>query len=764
MIMNQELQEKRVLIVEDSESKISLMINDSILRLMNELMEKEITTERIYSGEEAMPVIANDMDFDCFLVATDMDFEKKKDHITLKLLKEIRKRQASVPVFLLADRENTSRKLNSSIMALANEFVWILEDSPRFIAGRIESAIARYRRELLPPLMKAIWEYNEQYHEYSWAAPGHQGGTGFTNTPAGKKFYDFYGENLFRTDTGIERSSIGSLLDHEGAFEKSEAFAAETFGATRSYSVVVGTSGSNRTIMQAVLTDNDVAVCDRNCHKSIEQGLILSGAKPVYMLPTRNRYGIIGPVSEGEMKQESIRKKIMDSPIIRNRTRKPAYAVLTNCTYDGICYNTAKVQAELEQSVDHIHFDEAWYAYARFNRMYRDHYAMRGDPRAHRGATIYATHSTHKLLNALSQSSYIHVRKGRNYVDFDRFNQAYMMQSTTSPLYAICASNDIAVKMMAECGSSLTDEVIGEAVDFRQALARLEREFREKDSWFFTPWNPPEVFDPDTGKKYAFADAPRELLIHEQECWRLNPGETWHGFPDLKHNWAMLDPIKVSILSPGMKDDGSLDQTGVPAALVSSYLYQEGIVPTRTTDFQIMFLFSMGITKGKWGTLLNTLLNFREYYESNAPLEKVLPDLAAQYPDIYGNCGLKELSDQMFQYLKEHQPDKFLNKAFETLPEPVITPREAYMKIVADQVEFVSSDDLAGRIAANSLIPYPPGIPMIISGERFGNRDCAQIAYLHALEAWGKAFPGFEHVIEGTRSCDGKYQVMCVKE
>ena len=169
MIMNQELQEKRVLIVEDSESKISLMINDSILRLMNELMEKEITTERIYSGEEAMPVIANDMDFDCFLVATDMDFEKKKDHITLKLLKEIRKRQASVPVFLLADRENTSRKLNSSIMALANEFVWILEDSPRFIAGRIESAIARYRRELLPPLMKAIWEYNEHNHVYSFS-------------------------------------------------------------------------------------------------------------------------------------------------------------------------------------------------------------------------------------------------------------------------------------------------------------------------------------------------------------------------------------------------------------------------------------------------------------------------------------------------------------------------------------------------------------------------------------------------------------------
>ena len=762
--MNHELQSKHVLIVEDTESRVSISMNTVISRLIEELADKEIYSERIFSEQEAIPIVSNDMDFDAFLVATDMDFDKEEENTALKLLKRIRCRQPAVPVFLLADREATSRKLDEKIMELANEFVWIMEDSPRFIAGRIEAAIIRYRKNLLPPLMKAIWEYNENNHEYSWAAPGHQGGTGFTKTPAGRKFYDFYGENLFRTDTGIERSSIGSLLDHEGAFAKSEAFAAKVFGADRSYSVVVGTSGSNRTIMQAVLSENDIAVCDRNCHKSIEQGLILSGARPVYMLPSRNRYGIIGPVRRSEMTPEAIGRKIVESPIIRNRTKKPVYAVLTNCTYDGICYNAAKVQKELEQSVDHLHFDEAWYAYARFNRMYRDHHAMRGDPKTHHGATLYATHSTHKLLNALSQSSYIHVRKGRNYVDFDRFNQAYMMQSTTSPLYAICASNDISAKMMDECGSSLTREVIEEAVDFRQALARIERGFKKENSWFFTPWNPPEVVDPATGEKFEFADAPRDLLVKEQSCWRLVPGETWHGFPDLDHEWAMLDPIKVSILSPGMNDDGTLQDHGVPAALVSYYLYQEGIVPTRTTDFQIMFLFSMGITKGKWGTLLNTLLKFREFYETNAPISEVLPELAEQFPEYYADMGVRDLSDDMFDYLRKEKPGEVLNKAFETLPEPVISPREAYMKIVTNDVEFVTSDDLAGRITANSLIPYPPGIPMMMSGERFGITDSPQIAYLHALESWGKRFPGFEHVTEGTRVVDGKYQVLCLKE
>ncbi|MBO5689845.1 MAG: arginine decarboxylase, partial [Lentisphaeria bacterium] len=509
------------------------------------------------------------------------------------------------PVFLLADRAMTIQALSADLMQLAAEFIWILEDSPEFIAGRIAGAVSRFRKHLLPPLMAAICEYNETHHEYSWAAPGHQGGVGFTKNPVGKKFYDFYGENLFRTDTGIERTSIGSLLDHSGAFAASEAFAAQTFGADRSFSVVAGTSGSNRTIMQICLAEGETAVCDRNCHKSIEQGLILTGAKPVYMLPTRNCYGIIGPVPPAEMTPQAIRAKIQSSPLYPDPDKKAAYGVLTNCTYDGICYNAVKAEILLEQSVRRIHFDEAWYGYARFHPVYRNHYAMRGNPAEHRGATIFATHSTHKLLNALSQASYIHIRQGDDPISFARFNQAYMMHATTSPLYAICASNDIASAMMNDSGESLTEEVIAEAVDFRQALARLHRDFSRRGTWFFRPWNNDRITDPRSGKTWHFADAPRELLIRNQHCWKLTPGDRWHAFSDLPEEWVMLDPIKVSILGPGMDETGKMQNHGVPAALVSNYIYYEGIVPTRTTDFQLMFLFSMGITKGKWGTPLN---------------------------------------------------------------------------------------------------------------------------------------------------------------
>lgn len=749
--IDRELKTRRVLVVGDMELEEHHMIMKAVQRLEDTLRGRNIQVITADSPEEAFPLVSTDMDIDAFLIACNTN---SGSSAPVNLLRHLRARQGKIPVFLLAERAATIRHLTPAFLDLADELVWIFEDSPEFIAGRIECAMERSRARILPPLMKAISDYNEHHHEYSWAAPGHQGGVGFTKSPAGRKFLDFYGENLFRTDTGIERSSIGSLLDHEGAFGESEKLAAKIFGADLSFSGIVGTSGSNRTIMQGCLTQEDIALCDRNCHKSIEQGLILTGATPVYMLPTRNAYGIIGPVPPSQMNPDSVKEKIK----VIDRKDHPAYAVVTNCTYDGLCYNAKAVEDLLKQSSDRIHFDEAWYGYARFHPLYHDHFAMRDD--AEREATVFATHSTHKLLNALSQASYIHIRNGRKgAVDFDRFNQAYMMHTTTSPLYAICASNDIAGAMMQDCGNSLIAEVIGEAVDFRQACAGIYRESQKDGSWFFKVWNAETVTH--QGETYDFADAPREILIREQDCWKLKKGDRWHGFKDLEcDDWVMIDPVKVSILSPGMDADGVMAEHGVPASLVSAFLYQRGIVPTRTTDFQIMFLFSMGITKGKWGTLLNTLLDFRKFYEDGTTVGECLPEL----PEMYRDISLRDLGNDMFDFLKKYKPGEQLDRAFSQLPEMLLTPRAAYSQLVRGNVESVVSDHLAGRIAATSLIPYPPGIPMIMSGERFGKHDDPMIAYLHALEEWNRKFPGFEHVIEGAMWQDGKYSMLCVKE
>ncbi len=610
----------KVLIVESEFLHQDTWVGNAVERLADALSQQNVTVIKSTSFDDGFAILSSNEAIDCLMFSYQMEHPDEHQNVR-QLIGKLHERQQNVPVFLLGDREKALAAMDRDLLELVDEFAWILEDTADFIAGRAVAAMTRYRQQLLPPLFSALMKYSD-IHEYSWAAPGHQGGVGFTKTPAGRFYHDYYGENLFRTDMGIERTSLGSLLDHTGAFGESEKYAARVFGADRSWSVVVGTSGSNRTIMQACMTDNDVVVVDRNCHKSIEQGLMLTGAKPVYMVPSRNRYGIIGPIYPQEMQPETLQKKISESPLTKDKAgQKPSYCVVTNCTYDGVCYNAKEAQDLLEKTSDRLHFDEAWYGYARFNPIYADHYAMRGEPGDHNGPTVFATHSTHKLLNALSQASYIHVREGRGAINFSRFNQAYMMHATTSPLYAICASNDVAVSMMdGNSGLSLTQEVIDEAVDFRQAMARLYKEFTADGSWFFKPWNKEVVTDPQTGKTYDFADAPTKLLTTVQDCWVMHPGESWHGFKDIPDNWSMLDPIKVSILAPGMGEDGELEETGVPAALVTAWLGRHGIVPTRTTDFQIMFLFSMGVTRGKWGTLVNTLCSFKRHYDANTPL------------------------------------------------------------------------------------------------------------------------------------------------
>lgn len=757
----------KVLIVEEGLAHLDSAVGRSAQTLADELVERGVQVISAFSYDDGLATIVSDASIHTVLVSWHLKGEGVNgERPAMALLRVLHERHEKVPVFLVTATSEGVAGITEEVMDLVDEFIWMLEDTAEFISGRIIAAMQRYREQLLPPFAAALARYS-QLREHSWSAPGHQGGIGFTKLPVGRMFFDFYGENLFRTDMGIERGALGSLLDHTGPIGESERYAARVFGAHRSYSVVGGTSESNRTIMQACMKEGDVVVCDRNCHKSIEQGLMLTGALPVYLVPTRNRYGIIGPIHPEEMAPETIQKKIADSPLTRDaKNKKPVYAVLTNCTYDGMCYNAAMAQDLLGKSSNRVHFDEAWYGYARFNPMYKDHFAMRDDPSTHRpdDPTVFATHSTHKLLTALSQASYIHIRDGRDAIDHERFNQSYMMHATTSPLYAIIASNDIASAMMdGNGGRMLTTDVIKEAVQFRQAVGRAYKRHSAAGDWFFKPWNAETVRDPASGKTYAFEEAPLELLVYDQDCWRLHPSDTWHGFTGLKNNWCMLDPVKVSLLTPGMGDDGKLLDNGIPAELFTAYVGRFGLVPTRTTDFQVMFLFSVGITKGKWATLINTLLSFKRFYDENAPLVEVLPELVKAHPERYGHLGLHDLGDEMFAFIKRHNPGAVLNAAYETIPKPDMSPRIAFQSIVTGELELVPAEALAGRTAANAVMPYPPGIPMMMSGENFGDKNSPQIGYLLALGQWDASFPGFEHEVEGAEVVDGVYNVLCLK-
>ena len=731
--------------------------------LAQELRDRGVAVVEAISEDDGRAVVLSDPSLQAVLV--DWSFSEDPTHEQAKaLLALIRSRNAHLPVFLMAERDDAA-SLTADVMRVVDEIIWMLEDTTFFIAGRVMAALRRYREAIVPALTKALIAFAQVY-EYSWHTPGHTGGTAFLKSPIGRVFYDYFGENLLRSDLSVSVGELGSLLDHSGPIGESEKYCARVFGADRSYTVTNGTSTSNRVILMSSVTRGDYALCDRNAHKSTEQALTMTGVIPTYLLPSRNHLGIMGPIHPECLAPEAITAAIRANPLAQNKSQKAVHAIITNSTYDGLTYRVPRVIDLLDHSVDRIHFDEAWFGHARFNPIYRDRFAMYGDPKDYPRdkPTIFMSTSTHKLLAALSQAALINVRDGRKPVEHLRFNEAYMMHASTSPQYAIIVSNEISAAMMDGVGGlTLTTESIAEAVAFRKSLRRIWRDHQKVGDWFFSTWNADEVTDPATGRPVAFEDAPDDLLINHADCWVLHPDEPWHGFQAMEDGYCMLDPTKVSVVTPGVAPDGSLEAMGIPAALVTAYLGRRGIVPEKTSDFTILFLFSLGVTKGKYGTLINALLKFKDDYDANAPLPDVLPDTVAAAPERYAGMGLRDLGEEMFAQMKESRQLQWQEAAFSTLPVPLLTPADTYSKLVYNEIEQVPVDSMANRIVATGVVPYPPGIPMLMPGENVGDADSPYLGYLRALQAWDRRFPGFAHETHGVENTDGTYRVCCLK-
>ena len=750
----------RALIVDD-ELGMQTAEGRAARALVTEMQGRNVEVVEALSAEDGKAVITSDSAIHALLI--DWSLGEDKNHARARgLIDYVRSRNDKIPIFLLAERGEAS-SIPIEVMSTVDEFIWTLEDTAAFVGGRVSAAIRRYLDVMMPPLAAALMKFTLDF-EYSWHTPGHQGGTAFLKSPVGRIFFDYFGENVLRSDLSISVGSLGSLLDHSGPMGAHERYCARVFGAHRSYSVTNGTSMSNRVIFMAAVARDQIALCDRNCHKSIEHSLVMTGGIPQYLVPLRNRYGIIGPIPPERLSKKAIADGIKANPLVtRGVSTRAVHSIVTNSTYDGLIYDARRVQELLDPSVDRIHFDEAWYAYARFNPIYKGRHAMHGDPADHKGPTIFATHSTHKLLAALSQASLLHIRDGRSSIPHSRFNESYMLQASTSPFYPIIVSNDITAAMMdGPGGVALTTESINEAVAFRQTMGRVNRQFAAKKEWFFKTWNPDSIKGKG-GKKVRFEEASPDQLATDQNCWVLHPKESWHGFGDLEDGYCMLDPIKVSIITPGIADKGGLEKTGIPATLVTGYLHYRGVEVEKTTDFTVLVLFSIGITKGKWGTLLNALLEFKKDYDNNAPLEQVLPGLTNDHGATYGGMGLRDLANQMFEQLKSSKQTQCMAEAFSTLPTPRLSPNNAYQYLVRDEIEHVPLEELANRVLATSVVPYPPGIPMLMPGEDTGPDDGPYLGYLRALQNWDKRFPGFGHDTHGVENRDGTHFIQCLK-
>jgi arginine decarboxylase len=662
-------------------------------------------------------------------------------------VQEIRFRNADIPIFLYGETR-TSRHIPNDVLRELHGFIHMFEDTPEFVARLIIRESKQYLDSLPPPFFRALTHY-AQDGSYSWHCPGHSGGVAFLKSPVGQMFHQFFGENMLRADVCNSVDELGQLLDHTGPVAASERNAARIFNCDHLFFVTNGTSTSNKIVWHSTVAPNDIVVVDRNCHKSVLHAIMMTGAIPVFLTPTRNHYGIIGPIPKEEFRPENIQAKIDAHPFARDIKTKPRVLTITQSTYDGVVYNVEEIKQMLDGQIDTLLFDEAWLPHAAFHDFYQGMHAIGRDRDRCKESMVFATQSTHKLLAGLSQASQILVQDSqKRQLDRHSFNEAYLMHTSTSPQYAIIASCDVAAAMMEPPGgTALVEESIMEALDFRRAMRKVDEEFG--DSWWFKVWGPDEIAAEGVGSR---------------DDWMLRTNDRWHGFGNLAPGFNMLDPIKATLITPGLDVDGDFADTGIPAAIVTRYLSEHGINIEKTGLYSLFIMFTIGITKGRWNTMVTELQQFKDAHDANAQLWRIMPEFVAAHPR-YERTGLRDLSNAIHQFYKENDIARLTTDMYLSNMEPAMRPADAFAKMAHREIDRVPIDELEGRVTSVLLTPYPPGIPLLIPGERFNKTI---VNYLRFARRFNDEFPGFETDIHGLvadeRDGEPFYYVDCVRD
>ncbi len=645
---------------------------------------------------------------------------------------EVRRKNENVPIFVYGETK-TSRHLPNDVLRELHGFIHMFEDTPEFVARHIIREAKSYLEAIQPPFFKALLDYAED-GSYSWHCPGHSGGVAFLKSPIGQMYHQFYGENMLRADVCNAVEELGQLLDHNGAIGESERNAARIFNADHCFFVTNGTSTSNKMVWHHTVAAGDVVVVDRNCHKSNLHAIIMTGAIPVFLRPTRNHYGIIGPIPQSEFSPEAIKEKIRNNPLLKGVDAdkvQPRILTLTQSTYDGVLYNTETIKGRLDGYVENLHFDEAWLPHAAFHPFYGPYHAMGRKRERPKKTVVYSTQSVHKLLAGISQASHVLVQDSQEVkLDTYLFNEAYLMHTSTSPQYSIIASCDVAAAMMEPPGgTALVEESLIEALDFRRAMKKVDEEFGE-DDWWFQVWGPEQTSDEGVGSA---------------QDWVIREGQDWHGFGELADGFNMLDPIKSTIVTPGLSMDGTFDETGIPASIVTKYLAEHGVVVEKTGLYSFFIMFTIGITKGRWNTMLTELQQFKDDYDKNQPMWRVMPEFCQQHRR-YERMGLRDLCQHVHEMYAKYDIARLTTDMYLSELAPAMTPADAYAHIARRRTERVEIDDLEGRITVGLLTPYPPGIPLLIPGEVFNRKI---VDYLKFSREFARQCPGFETDIHG---------------
>jgi ornithine decarboxylase len=690
-----------------------------------------------------------------------------------KLGRAIRETGNRTPVWALADSHKISDLGVFELLGEVQGYIYLGQQTPAYYAKQVVASIIEYGTSLLPPFFGGLLRYDYEAN-IAFACPGHQGGQFYRKSPAGQLFFKHFGESIFRNDLCNADIDLGDLLIHEGAAEQAQRHAAKVFGADKTYFVLNGTTTSNKVVANALLARGDLVLFDRNNHKSIHHGaLVQAGAIPIYLPTARNAFGMIGAMDWEAFDEESLRAQIRANPLVEDKKRADAkrpfrMAIIQLATYDGTVYNARRVLEKIGHLCDYVHWDEAWIGYNAFHPLFADHSPMRLENLGPEMPGLFSTQSVHKQLAGFSQASQIHkrdehIRGQKRYVEHKRFNEAFLLHASTSPFYPLFASLDVNAKVHeGKSGERLWDQCVELGIETRKKLREIARHYRQvgrsdAEKWFFDPFVPDVVTI--RGSKFTadvtgvpWEDLPTDVLKREQQCWTFQPTSQWHGYPGYAEGQAMVDPNKLTLLTPGIdRASGSYRDFGVPATVVANYLRQQRVINEKCDLNSILFLMTPSEDESKLNTLIAKLVKFKDLWDRDASLAEVLPKIAATHSERYAGYSLRQVCQEMHDFYRKADVKELQRRCFrrEHFPEQAMSAQDAYRAMVANEVDYVPLSEIQGRVSATLALIYPPGIGVIVPGERWDERAKPMLDYFLAFEESFNRFPGFSYEVQG---------------
>ncbi|WP_196001190.1 ornithine decarboxylase [Clostridium sp. 1001271B_151109_B4] len=642
-----------------------------------------------------------------------------------------------IEIFVLAETDEIDDEIKNKV----HKIIHINELNEEEFSEKLNKAADKYEEEMLPPFFDVLSEYSRRGN-LQFACPGHQGGQYFMKHPAGRAMYEFFGENIFKSDICNADVDLGDLLIHEGPAMSAQTYAAKVYNADKTYFVMNGTSTSNSVVINAIVSPGDLVLFDRNNHKSIyNSALVSSAGKPVYLETSRNPFGFIGGIDAHCFDEKYLREQAAKVDSKKSKEKRPfRLAVIQLGTYDGTIYNARQVVDKIGHLCDYILFDSAWVGYEQFIPMMRDCSPLLLDLKPE-DPGILVTQSIHKQQAGFSQTSQIHkkdshLRGQKRYVDHKRFNNAYMLYASTSPFYPLFAALDVNARMQdGEAGKKLWADCIKVGVEARKdVLERCE---------LLKPFIPPVV----NGKPWQ--DYPTEEIANNIKFFKFHPGEKWHSFEGYGENQYFVDPNKFMLTTPGIDvETGQYEEFGIPATILANYLRDHRVVPEKNDLNSILFLLTPAESTSKMKGLVDHLVRFENLIKEDAPLNEVLPKLYAKYEERYKGYTIRRLCQEMHDFYKKNDAKTYQKLLFrrDYLPEYVMNPNEANIELKRNNAKLVPLSDIVGEIALEGALPYPPGVFCVVPGERWNN--VAQ-KYFSILEEGINRFPGFAPEIQG---------------